>query len=351
MSNKIIAICWDHSFVPIDFRDLISLDSNTIKKVINLSKDINAVSELAILSTCNRIEFYAFSKNNEDLFCFIKSVYKKFLNKEIPWEKHKPKIFRDIEAIEHLNRVAIGIESMVYGEKQILKQVELCKMLMNNSSNSNYNKLNNILINVIRCAQGIQAKYKLSNSNKSISDVVIQIYKEYYPKVINNGILVIGTGDMAKDILKGLELEKKLNIIIASNHELRAKQIANRKKTSYINIDNIPKVISKVDIVICATCVNKYNINNYDLEYFESQRKTPLLFIDICTPRFVQPLNKDYHYINLYDLDYLNSFLEQRKKNNNANINEIDRIIKNSSQEIFEMLSLNVLEEELIYNE
>ena len=80
MSNKIIAICWDHSFVPIDFRDLISLDNKTIKKVITLSKEINTVSELAILSTCNRIEFYAFSKKNEDLFCIIKSVYKMFLN-------------------------------------------------------------------------------------------------------------------------------------------------------------------------------------------------------------------------------------------------------------------------------
>ena len=351
MNNKIIAICWDHSFVPIDFRDLISLDSKTIKKIINLSMETNDVSELTILSTCNRIEFYAFSENFENLFNFISSVYKKFLNKEILWEKHRPKIFWGIKAIEHLNRVAIGIESMVYGEKQILKQVELCKLLMNNSSNSTYNKLNNIFINVIECAQNIHSKYELSNSNDSISDIVIHVYKEYFPKMIKKGILIIGTGEMAKNILKILELETKSNIIIASNNELRAKQMADRKKARYITIDSIPNVISEVDIIICATCVKKYIINNCDLEHFESQRKTPLLFIDICTPRCVQPLNKDYHYINLYDLDYFNSFLKHKEKGNNTNINEIDKIIKNSSKEIFEMLSLNALEKELIYNE
>ena len=66
MSKQIYAISWSHHNIPIDFRDKLALSKEEIKQCIDCS-DRNQILELVILSTCNRIEFYALAVDEADV--------------------------------------------------------------------------------------------------------------------------------------------------------------------------------------------------------------------------------------------------------------------------------------------
>ena len=74
MSQQIIAISWSHHTTPLFFRDQLTLTRNEIQKNSHLFLEHHPISELAVLSTCNRIEFYSLAGNSEHVFITIKNL-------------------------------------------------------------------------------------------------------------------------------------------------------------------------------------------------------------------------------------------------------------------------------------
>ena len=121
--NNIIKIGWSHHHSNIKFRELLTLNIKEINICINGVKECYDIKEIVVLSTCNRIEFYAISDNVDSLLQYIYKFYKIYLNRKINFDISQPKILYNQIAIQHLCKVAAGMDSMVLWEKQILNQV------------------------------------------------------------------------------------------------------------------------------------------------------------------------------------------------------------------------------------
>jgi len=82
---------------------------------------IGEITELIILSTCNRIELYAVSPNssNHDLEIFLSKM------QNVSVEELRPHLYHEqgVNTAQHLMKVAAGLDSLVLGEPQILGQV------------------------------------------------------------------------------------------------------------------------------------------------------------------------------------------------------------------------------------
>ncbi|MFU8773182.1 MAG: hypothetical protein ACNA8H_12275 [Anaerolineales bacterium] len=79
------------------------------------------IHELVILSTCNRVELYAVG--HQPIFEILEDFLSETQN--YPRPEFSPALYRflDAEAVEHLFKVASGLDSLVVGEPQILGQV------------------------------------------------------------------------------------------------------------------------------------------------------------------------------------------------------------------------------------
>ena len=75
MSQQIIAISWSHHNASLTFRDKLALSQKEIQQCIRFTLFEDEILELAVLSTCNRIEFYALAVDEADVFTFIKKLY------------------------------------------------------------------------------------------------------------------------------------------------------------------------------------------------------------------------------------------------------------------------------------
>ena len=114
-----------HKTAPIEIREKFYL--NPIEQDLLLSelKNHPLISEAFVLSTCNRIEVYLKRADHSVNSSFVISLISKIKKLNFDLDT-APYIYthENDQALDHLLRVASGLESLVLGEKQILGQVK-----------------------------------------------------------------------------------------------------------------------------------------------------------------------------------------------------------------------------------
>ena len=122
---SIVAVGINHKTAPVAVREKISF--NPDKLSIALQEMLNAVQcrEVAILSTCNRTELYLvqdgdFDATQQRLIQWLESFH------NVPASTILPSLYwhKDQQAVNHMMRVACGLDSLVLGEPQILGQMK-----------------------------------------------------------------------------------------------------------------------------------------------------------------------------------------------------------------------------------
>ena len=172
MNQQIIAISWSHHQTPLSIRDELSISRNEILECIHLLLDKNQILELAVLSTCNRIEFYALAENSVYVLTAIKNLYANLLKRNIPWHQAAPDIYVGIEAVQHLYMVAVGMESMILGESQILSQVKGAQQILLRSQ-PDAEIINQLINDTVNCAETIRDDIPISLGPSSISELAV----------------------------------------------------------------------------------------------------------------------------------------------------------------------------------
>src|SRR5512143_1431226 len=123
---QILCLGLSHHTAPVELRERVSYHSGAQKAALarlgcgHASRPAELV-ELAILSTCNRLEFYAVSHTDrfEPLLQFISDTTGVSVAELTPYLYRRSQA----DAVVHLGRVASGLDSMILGEPQILGQV------------------------------------------------------------------------------------------------------------------------------------------------------------------------------------------------------------------------------------
>ena len=124
MHTKFRALSLSHKTAPVQIRELISLDEESIHRVLLKLKEFFSLGDALILSTCNRTEVY-YSHDLDLSTEIIKLIgLEKGLSDVINYLEYFEVFNKDRHAISHLFKVAIGLEAQVIGDVQISNQVK-----------------------------------------------------------------------------------------------------------------------------------------------------------------------------------------------------------------------------------
>ena len=120
----IISLGLNHTSAPIHLRERLAFDEEQIRASLArlaCGQISSSLSELIILSTCNRIEIYAASNQLSfaELEAFLLDA------RAVSAQELHPYLYRrhDMDGVDHLFHVAAGLDSLVIGEPQILGQI------------------------------------------------------------------------------------------------------------------------------------------------------------------------------------------------------------------------------------
>lgn len=288
----------NHNLAPINIRESVSFTDVQKIEAINyfLDRDID---EVVILSTCNRSEIYIQAKNIDEKIKFLEDFYERFFNvadiKEYLFSK------KNTSAVEHLFKVASGLDSIVLGEDQILGQVKDAHdfSMQLGSSKKIFNKLFREAINV---AKDIKNTTKISHQPLSISYIGVKFIQSKIGKLEGKKALLIGMGKMNKLTIKYLKEEKLDTIYVSNRNHGKIMELESKFKNIIpIRYEDRYKVMNDIDIVISATS-SPHMVIRYD-EMPKIQKK--ILMMDIALPRDIDPKINKLENIEIYDIDNL----------------------------------------------
>jgi glutamyl-tRNA reductase len=306
------------------------------------AEGFSSISELIILSTCNRVELYAVSStaNFSALEDFLSAV------RSTPRSIFSPHLYRkqDEGAVEHLFRVAAGLDSLVLGEPQIMGQVVDAFELARGQDTAGP-VLSRLFQAALYTGKRARTETAISHNPASISSAAIHLASQAMPALTSARVTVVGAGEMAELAVEALRKRGVERIQVVNRTLDRAAALAERWGGIALTFEDLPDALQNADILITSTGAPHTVILAPVIAFAMAARPTrPLVIIDIAVPRDVDEAAQDIPGVRLYDIDRLHEFLENSLARRAGETPQVEAIIAEEREVFMRYLqSLEVL--------
>ena len=334
----VIVIGLSHHSSPVELRERFAFSENQIIEALDQIREKGIAEEALILSTCNRVEIYAASKNNDS----IKQKLSQFLC-DFHDISEKPGdalySFYDSHSIEHLFRVSCGIESMVLGETEILGQLKQSyKLALQKKATGPL--LNRIFQKAFNVAKLVRTKTQIQRGSISISSVAVELAESIFDSLKSQQVLVIGAGDTSEKAARALKSRGASSILVSNRSHEKAKSLAEELQGRAIHFETWEQEFKAIDIIISSTSAYHYVLKRDKLQSMLKQRgNRPLLIIDIAVPRDVDPACNQIENVYVYNIDDLQTIASQYLNQRKADVTNCEKLIIKKRDEILKDLN------------
>jgi glutamyl-tRNA reductase len=317
-SMNFIVIGLSHHTSPVELRERFAFAENKIPDALKSLRENGIADEAVILSTCNRVEIYAATKSeNSKAFVELKNFLKTFHALEI-FSGEEIYTLAEPQSLQHLFKVASGLDSMVLGETEILGQIKTAYELAR-KNNFTGARLNKIFQRAFNIAKHIRTHTSIQRGSVSVASVAVELAEKIFSSLAEREVLVIGAGEMSEKTARALLSRGAKSIIVANRSHERAQILAKEFGGRAVQFDDWSAEFEKIDIAISSTSAPHHILDRAKLEPLMKARKNrPLLLIDIAVPRDIDPAVNFLENVYLYNIDDLQSiaddYLKQRKE-------------------------------------
>jgi glutamyl-tRNA reductase len=331
---KIILLGLSHKTAPVEIREKLNFDSNTLKSALthfdtnHSQAHLEDVREGVIVSTCNRMEVYAMVHDREKAVKGIIKILSRTCETPPDVFAHYLYVKEDAEAVDHLFRVAAGLDSMVLGEPQILGQVtDAYEAAL--SQRAAGTVLSKLFTTAIHTGKRARTETRISVNASSISSVAAGLANELLGDLAQRRVLLIGAGEMGAVAVRALRKRGVSNITVANRTFRNAEALAQEWNGKAITFQQIPETLVHTDIVITSTGAPHTILSRRLLEPVVRQRGPyPLFLIDIAVPRDIDPDVTELPHVYLRDIDDLQGQADNNVEARRAEVPHVEYIVE-----------------------
>ena len=325
----LVVLGLNHKTAPVEVREKLAFDSDDFREVADtLFSRIPEIDEKVILSTCNRVEIYAHAESTEKgLWALKKFIYRYHEIPEGTLEEYFY-TYDSQEAVEHLFNVAGALDSMVVGEPQILGQVkDAYQSAMKLKSTGRI--LNQLFQKAFSVAKRIRTETSIAENAVSISYSAVELATRIFGHLDGRTVLLIGAGEMIELAGKHLVAQGVKTVLVANRSYDRAAKLATELGGSAVHYDKFGDELAGADIIISSTAAPHYVIKKDMVEAAVKKRAgKPIFFIDIAVPRDIEPAINDLSNVFLYDIDDLETVVQENREERDKEAEKARKIVK-----------------------
>jgi glutamyl-tRNA reductase len=284
----------------------------------DIFQDLNtkySVHEYISIKTCNRAEYYVVLEESarDSISCngFGDGLV----------------IETDNEAMEHLLRLASGLESMIIGEDQILGQIKDAQKRSSKEGCSGV-ILNTIFTKAVHVGQSVRKKTHINRGSVSIGSAAVDLAEAVHGDLKCKKVLIIGAGKMGTLVAKALA-EKHLKAIVVANRTYdRAVCLAHELGGYAIHFDRLKEAMEDADVIISATGA-PHAILTYDKikEAVPQDRRSSLVMVDIANPRDIEEKVADLG-VKLFNIDDLRGIADKNHEMRQKEARDAEKIVQ-----------------------
>lgn len=322
------ALVTDFRSSSIYMRDKLYLEKERLQHFLDSIPPNAPLHETVALCTCNRIEIYYVCKDHDEASSWLSKYLADFHH--IPFSTLKEHLtnYRCEAAVEHLFRVASGVESMVFGEHEILGQIRQAYFVcFKKRKTASY--LNRLFQQSIATGKQVRNRTAASRGALSIASIAVEKMLEITDDLSDKRILVVGVGSMGLRALKRLHPMNPGKIGISNRTDLRAKRFCEHFDAEHVPFDRFTESLKKFDIVLLATASQQCILNQSHVR----DRSNPLLIIDLGAPCNADPALGTMENVKLVCIDDLRTTANERLGNRMDELRAIEKIIRQQVNE------------------
>src|SRR5580704_15445657 len=260
----LVVIGLSHHSAPVTVRERFAFTEARIPATLQLLRDSGVASEAVILSTCNRVELYAVT-NLEPRAAF--PALRDFLLNCHDYRDPVQDEFYSLaepHSLEHLFKVACGLDSMVLGETEILGQLKKAYDLALQGGHSGA-RLNKAFQKAFNVAKHIRTETNIQRGSVSVGSVAVELAEKIFTSLTGRQVLVIGAGDTSEKTARALLSRGAQSIIVSNRSHERAEELAKQLDGRAVLFDEWAKEFPQIDIVISSTAAPHYVLDRAKL--------------------------------------------------------------------------------------
>ncbi len=302
---NILVIGLSHRTGPVSLLERVSLSGDALTKLLSDATASEHVAEVAVLSTCNRVEIYAVVEKFHGGLADLSEVLCR--HTAIGLEQLRPHLYVHYEdrAVQHLYTVACGLDSMVVGESQILGQVRAALAVAQEQGGAG-RVLNELVQSSLRVGKRARTETGIDRAGRSLVGVGLKRAAEELGGLAGRRALVVGAGSMSALAATMLAQENLGDLVIANRTYPRAQRLAAGVGGRGIRMEQVPAALAEADLVISCTGATELVLDAPTLAAAAAAREgRPQFLLDLALPRDIDPAAAALPGITLVDLESL----------------------------------------------
>ncbi|RJO62885.1 MAG: glutamyl-tRNA reductase [Dehalococcoidia bacterium] len=306
---KVVGI--NHRTAPLEFREKLAVSGPKLGPALTSLGSFTAQG--IILSTCNRTEVYTTHRGSLDEAQAGLHFLCARLGKTAGELAAYCYVLEDRDAVEHLFRVASGLESMVVGESEILGQVGQALEAAEKAGMVSL-PLQRVFLQAVGTGRKVREETGIGKNAVSISSIALDKAANILGDFKSCKVLVLGAGEAGQLVAKVARDRGARQILIASRTIERSQALAEAMGGTPIDLSSLAEVLCECSVVVTCAVAPHWILETNQVETAMRHRTAPLVLIDIAVPRNVNPAVGQLPNVFLYNIDDMVSASQANRK-------------------------------------
>lgn len=312
---NIAVVGLSHKTAPVEVREKLSIPDQACESAIAQLTSYPHIQEVAILSTCNRLEIYIVTSETEPGVWEVTQFLSEY--GKLPLHSLRQHLFILLheDAIMHLMRVAAGLDSLVLGEGQILAQVKQTHKL-GQQHNGIGSILNRLFKQALTAGKRVRTETSIGTGAVSISSAAVELAQIKAQNLAACRVAIVGAGKMSRLLVQHLLAKGAVEISILNRSVQRAQELASQFREAQLQLyplSEMMAVITTSDIVFTSTAATEPLLNRSKLEATLEVSRSLMLF-DISVPRNVDGDVNELDNVQAFNVDDLKAVVAQNQE-------------------------------------
>ncbi len=311
---RLLLVGVDQRCARLELREKVAYAGGEAQAMLRRLEGAEEVSEVCLLSTCNRTEAYLLPRRDADAY---RLALARVFTDKAPQIEAEGRFYvkRGGEAARHLFEVACGLRSMVLGEPEILGQVKNAARRAEDAVTSGA-VLQRLLRAAVAAGGRVRHETAIGAGAVSFGYALADLARHHFGRLEGCSVLMLGAGETARQVARNLTERGVRDLIVSNRSRDRAEELlALFPHSRRVPFAERAEALDQVDMVVATTSAAQPVLGRAELaRALELRRARPFLVADLGVPRNVEVEAGELEGVLLEDVDSLERLIKRNLK-------------------------------------
>jgi len=304
--QRLLLLGMNHKTAPLSVRERLAFSAEQRRAALEQFRTAFPECEVVLLSTCNRVEIYvARAVHGHPRMDELTQFFGAFHG--IDLSSHRSHFYELSQqaVVEHLFQVAASLDSMVFGESEILGQVRSAYEAAGEVGTTG-SVLNPLFQRAIAAGKQVMTELGPVDEEVSVASVGVDLARHLFDDCAGKTLMTVGAGDVTQQVLRYFRQLRPARLLICNRDAEKAHALAGEFGGTAVDFGVMDRHLSEADILITSTAAPTPILTRRQFELAGRRRQSqPMLVIDLAVPRDVEPAVRELKFVHLHDMDDL----------------------------------------------